>query len=83
MEADDYIVEHIVRSRVAEARARAEFAALLGQSEQGATRAKGIGRRLIELGRSLVKAARTEAPRLSVHRPNGPYSAVARRRSAR
>ena len=55
MEADEYFAEHLIRDRLAEARTRAEFAALYCQSHGGSTDAKGIGRRLIELGRSLVK----------------------------
>jgi len=55
MEAGEYFVEHLIRDRLAEARTRAEFSALYCQSRIGSADAKGIGRRLIELGRSLVK----------------------------
>jgi len=55
MEAGEYFVEHLIRDRLAEARSRAEFAALYCQSHVGSADATGIGRRLIELGRSLVK----------------------------
>ena len=55
MEADEYFAERLIRDRLAEARARAEVAALYRQSHGGSAEAKGIGRRLIELGRSLVK----------------------------
>jgi len=55
MEADEYFAERRIRDRLADARARAEFAALYCQSHGGAADAKGIGRRLVELGRSLVK----------------------------
>ena len=54
MYADVYFAEHIIRERLAEARARAEFAALLGETNQGWPRASGFGHRLLELGRSLV-----------------------------
>ena len=55
MDPDGYVVQHIIRDRLAEARTRAEFAALHCQSHGGSADAKGIGRRLIEFGRSLVK----------------------------
>jgi hypothetical protein len=55
MDADVYFAEHIIRDRLAEARARAKFAALLGEPHQGSLRARGFGHRLLELGRSLVK----------------------------
>jgi len=55
MNADVYFAEHIARDRLAEARARAEFAALLRDPTEGARRASGFGHRLFELGRSLVK----------------------------
>ena len=55
MYADVYFAEHIVRDRLAEARARAELAALRGEANQGSRRASRFGHRLVELGRSLVK----------------------------
>ena len=55
MAADEYFIESLIRDRLAEARTRAEFAALYCQSSGGAADAKGIGRRLIELGGSLVR----------------------------
>ena len=55
MAADEYFIERLIRDRLAEARTRAEFAALCRQSQGGSADAKGIGRRLIELGGSLVK----------------------------
>jgi hypothetical protein len=55
MDADGYVVAHIIRDRLAEARARAKFAALHYQSHGGSPDVKGIGHRLIEFGRSLVK----------------------------
>ena len=62
MDIDVYLAEHMIRDRLAEARARAEFAARLGSLP-----ANGLGRRLLELGRSLVtrrgrKAAGTRQP---------------------
>jgi hypothetical protein len=55
MEAGEYFVESLIRDRLAEARTRARFAALYCQSHGGSADAKGIGRRLIELGRLLAK----------------------------
>ena len=55
MYADVYVAEHIIRDRLAAARARAEFAALLGEPNQGSRRASGFGHRLLEIGRSLVR----------------------------
>ena len=55
MEADEYFAERLIRDRLAEARTRADFAARYRQSHGGSADAEGIGRRLIELGRSLVK----------------------------
>jgi hypothetical protein len=55
MEADEYFAESLIRDRLAGARIRAESAALCCQSQGGAADAKGIGRRLIELGKSFVK----------------------------
>ena len=55
MDADEYFAECLVRDRLAEARTRPEFAALHCQSHDGSADAKGIGRGLIELGRSLVQ----------------------------
>jgi len=43
MNADVYFAEHIARDRLAEARARAEFAALLRDPTEGARRASGSG----------------------------------------
>ena len=62
MDIDVYLAEHVIRDRLAEARARAEFAARLGSLP-----ANGLGRRLLEFGRSLVtrrgrKAAGTRRP---------------------
>jgi hypothetical protein len=55
MDADVYFAEYLIRERVAEVRARAEFAALLGDPNQSALRTSGLGHRLLELGRSLVR----------------------------
>ena len=55
MEADEYFAERLIRDRLAEARTRAEFAALYCQSHGGSPDVKGIGHRLIEFGRSLVR----------------------------
>ena len=55
MDANTYFAEHIIRERLAEARAIGELAALLREQNQGSRRASGFGHRLLELGRSLVK----------------------------
>jgi len=55
MDANTYFAEHIIRERLAEALARAELARLVRESNQGSRRASGLGHRLLELGRSLVK----------------------------
>ena len=55
MEADEYVAESLIRDRLAEARTRAELAALCCGSPGRSADAKEIGRRLVELGRSLVK----------------------------
>ena len=55
MEVGEYFFERLIRDRLAEARTRAKFAALYCQSHGGSAGANGIGRRLIELSRSLVK----------------------------
>ena len=55
MDGDVYYVEHVIRDRLVEARARAECAALRGEANQGSIRTSGFGYRLFELGRSLVR----------------------------
>jgi len=56
MEADEYFAERHIRDRLAEARTRAKFSALYCcRSHGGSADAKGIGRWLLELGRSVVK----------------------------
>ena len=65
MEADEYFAECLIRHRLAEGRSRAELAALSCQSHGGSADAKGLGRRLIELGGSLVNRrglARSKSP---------------------
>ena len=61
MDADCYVAEYMIRDRLAEVRARARVAALLRQSNERSRRSNGIGSRLIDLGRSLVKGARKVA----------------------
>ncbi len=55
MDADVYFAEQVIRDRIAEARAQAEVAALIRRPYRGSRRPSGIGHRLLELGRSLVK----------------------------
>jgi len=64
MDMNVYLVEVLIRDRLAKARRRAEFAALLGELNQGSLRTHGIGRRLLELGRSLVTRRDERRPAL-------------------
>jgi hypothetical protein len=43
MDGDVYFLEHVIRDRLAGARARAEFAAFRGEANQGSRRASGFG----------------------------------------
>ena len=61
MEPLDYVVEQMTRDRLAAARASAQRAALIRQSKARPQRSSGIGHRLIDLGRSLMKVARDAA----------------------
>jgi hypothetical protein len=58
---DDYVIEQMIRDRLAAARASARRAALIRQSKGRPRRLSGIGHRLINLGRSLMKVARDAA----------------------
>ena len=58
MDANSYIVEQMIRDRLIEAQAAARYAALLRQSKGRSGRTNGVGRRLVDVGRSLVNAAR-------------------------
>ena len=61
MDALDYVIEQMIRDRFAAARASARRAALIRQSKARPRRLSGIGHRLIDLGRSLMKVARDAA----------------------
>ena len=54
MDADVYLAEHIIRDRLADARARAELARLFGEPNQDSQRPSRFSHRLGELVRSLV-----------------------------
>ena len=54
MDADVYLAEHMIRERLARARARAELAARLGELNHGSRGTSGLAHRLVELCRSLV-----------------------------
>jgi hypothetical protein len=56
-----YVIEHMIRDRLADARATAKVAALLRQRDQGRRRSNGLGTRLVHFGGSLGKAAREAA----------------------
>ena len=64
MDMNVYLVEVLIRDRLAKALRRAEFAALLGELNQGSLRTHGIGRLLLELGRSLVTRRHERRPAL-------------------
>src|SRR5262249_51053960 len=59
MDGECYVLEQMMRERHAEAQEYARRAALLRQANERPRRSNRIGSRLIELGRSLVNAART------------------------
>jgi hypothetical protein len=66
MDADEiYVVEHIIRDRLRSSGVLPRPSPV----ERGSPGATGIGHRLVELGRSLVKKARTEALAIFVRRP--------------
>ena len=67
MDPDVYLAEHMIRERLARARARAELAALLGELNQSSRGKSGLGRRLVELCRSLVN--RRGRPAAGARRP--------------
>ena len=58
---DSYFAEQMMREWHAEALAEARCAALLRQANEGSRRPNAIRTRCIDLGRSLVKAARAVA----------------------
>src|SRR5438093_10457071 len=62
MDADVYLAEHMIRDRLADARARAEFAALLGEPNPRSLPANGLGRRLLELGGRLSRGGDERRP---------------------
>ena len=49
----DYVFEQMIRDRIADARATAQWNALRRQSSEGRQRSNGILSRLIDLGRNL------------------------------
>jgi hypothetical protein len=56
-----YVIEQMIRDRLAGARASALRAALIRQSKARLRRLSGIGHRLIDLRSSLMKVARDAA----------------------
>ena len=56
MDTNDHAIEQTIRDRLAAARASARWAALSRQSKARPRRSSGIAHRLIDLGRSLMKA---------------------------
>lgn len=75
MDAYCYLIEHMIRDRIADARASARFAALRSQSNARSRHSNDSGRRLIALGRSLRKGARKMAFALSRAWPSGTHTA--------
>jgi hypothetical protein len=61
MSENFYVIEHMIRERLADARATAKVAALLRQRDQGQPRSNGLGTRLVYFGGFLGKAAREAA----------------------
>jgi hypothetical protein len=56
-----YVIEHMIRERLADARGTAKVAALLRQQDQGRPRSNGLGTRLVHFRGFLGKAAREAA----------------------
>ena len=61
MDEPYYVIEQMIRDRLAAARASAGRAALTRQSKARRRRSSGSGHWLIDLGRSLMKVARDAA----------------------
>ena len=74
MDAESYLVEHIMRVRMAEIQARAELARLLREANEH-PRQDGIARQLTETGRALVMTARKIAFAISRALSNGMHVA--------
>ena len=74
MDAECYFAEKMMRERLADVQASAELARLLRQSNEHSRR-DGIGRRLIETGRSLVKTTGKVAFAISRALSNGTHVA--------
>ena len=60
MDGDWYVVETMIRSRVADAQARARWAALLDQSTEPSRRSKRTRSWFVDLRRALVDGLRRE-----------------------
>src|SRR5690242_2241870 len=56
MDADWYVVEQMIRDRLADARTSARLAGVLRQSKERSRRSNRVKRRLIDVGRWLVRA---------------------------
>ena len=74
MDGDWYVVEKMIRSRVAEAQARARWAALLDQSAEPSRQSNRTRSRFVHLGRALVDGLWSELAhwraRNTVERPS-------------
>ena len=70
MDADCYVIEQMIRERLADARASARWADVLRQSKERSRRSNRIRSLLIDVGRSLVNGAREGAFGILRLRPN-------------
>jgi hypothetical protein len=61
MDANCYVIEHMIRDRLADARATAKFAAVLRQRDPRRPRSNSFGTRLVQFGGSLGTGARKAA----------------------
>jgi hypothetical protein len=58
MDADCYVIEQMIRDRLADARTSARWAVVLRQSKERSRRSNRNGSLLIDVGRSLINGAR-------------------------
>jgi hypothetical protein len=58
MDADCYVVEQMIRDRLADARTSARYAVMLRQSKERSRRSNRFRSRLVDVGRSLVSGVR-------------------------
>jgi len=61
MDADWYVVEKMIHARLADAQARARFAALLDGSNEPPPQSKSVTSQFVDLCRSLLNRQRKES----------------------